>query len=150
MPLLQQIVKENKLEGCVELIGRRTQAQIGELMRSADILAFPSIRELGAGVVVEAMATALPCIVVDYGGPGGLINSANGVKVPLGNKEHLVRAFSTEMELLANDPARRASLGHQAHQDALRMYAWTAKGKKTAEVYDWVLGRESTKPDFYR
>jgi glycosyltransferase involved in cell wall biosynthesis len=149
MPMLQAIIKDRKLEGCVELIGRRTQAEIGQLMRSADILAFPSIRELGAGVVVEAMATGLPCIVVDYGGPGGLINPGNGVKVPLGDKQHLVIRFAAEMEKLASDPARRASLGHQAHDDALRMYAWSAKGKKTVDVYDWVLSKRAGKPDFY-
>jgi glycosyltransferase involved in cell wall biosynthesis len=150
MPHLQQIVKENNLENCVELIGRRTQAEIGQLMRTSDILAFPSIRELGAGVVVEAMATGLPSIVVNYGGPGGLITESNGIKIPLGNKEHLIKHFAIEMENLANDPARRATLGQQAREDAVRIYDWTAKGKKTVEVYEWVLGKRVAKPDFYR
>jgi glycosyltransferase involved in cell wall biosynthesis len=149
MDHLKQIIAENKLENCVELIGRRTQAQIGQLMRTCDIFAFPSIRELGAGVVVEAMACALPCIVVNYGGPGGLINDSNGVRVPLGNKQHLIQQFAAEMEALANDPAKRLALGKQAREDATRIYDWTAKGKKTVEVYDWVLGR-GPKPDFYR
>jgi len=149
MPHLQKIVKENNLENCVELIGRRTQAEIGQLMRSADILAFPSIRELGAGVVVEAMATGLPSIVVNYGGPGGLITESNGIKIPLGNKDHLIQQFAAEMENLAKDPVRRAKLGQQAREDAVRIYDWTAKGKKTVEVYEWVLGRRPVKPDFY-
>jgi glycosyltransferase involved in cell wall biosynthesis len=145
---LQQIVAEHKLENCVDLIGRRTQAEIGQLMRTSDIFAFPSIRELGAGVVVEAMACGLPCIVVNYGGPGGLISPANGIKVPLGTKDQLAKSFAAEMESLAHNPPRRASLGHQAHEDALRMYAWTAKGNKTVEVYEWALGKRA-KPDFY-
>jgi glycosyltransferase involved in cell wall biosynthesis len=150
MPRLRQIVADNKLEHCIDLIGRRTQAEIGQLMRTSDIFAFPSIRELGAGVVVEAMACGLPCIVVNYGGPGGLITDSNGIKIPLGNKEHLIKHFAAEMESLANDPSKRVTLGHQAHEDALRTYAWTAKGKKTIEVYDWVLGKTKVKPDFYK
>jgi glycosyltransferase involved in cell wall biosynthesis len=150
MPHLQQIVQDNNLENCVELIGRRTQAEIGQLMRTSDILAFPSIRELGAGVVVEAMATGLPSIVVNYGGPGGLITDSNGIKVPLGDKQHLIKQFAAEMETLANDPARRATLGHQARENAVRIYDWTAKGKKTVEVYEWVLGKRTAKPGFYR
>lgn len=150
MPRLVEIVKQNQLESCVDLIGRRTQAEIGQLMRTADIFAFPSIRELGAGVVVEAMATGLPCIVVDYGGPGGLINSTSGIKIPLGTKDQLIAHFATEMEALANDPARRQSLGRQAREDAVRIYDWTAKGKKTVEVYDWVVGKCTAKPDFYK
>lgn len=150
LPRLQQLVEQHSLQGCVELIGRRTQAEVGQLMRSADVLAFPSIRELGAGVVVEAMACALPCIVVDYGGPGGLITADSGVKVPLGDKQQLVERFATEMAALAADPARRAALGRRAHQVAMETYAWSNKGRKTVEVYEWVLGRRAAKPDFYQ
>jgi glycosyltransferase involved in cell wall biosynthesis len=150
MPRLAEIVKQHGLESCVELIGRRTQAEIGELMRSADVLAFPSIRELGAGVVVEAMACAMACIVVDYGGPGGLIREGCGVKVPLGDKQHLVDRFAVEMERLAGDPARRKMMGEEAHRQAMGIYAWTEKGRKTVEVYEWVLGRRVGKPDFYK
>ena len=75
MPHLQEIVKHQPTRGmCGINRSPHAEAEIGQLMRSSDILAFPSIRELGAGVVVEAMATGLPSIVVDYGGPGGLIN----------------------------------------------------------------------------
>jgi glycosyltransferase involved in cell wall biosynthesis len=149
MPRLVEIVKQQNLEGCVELIGRRTQAEVGQLMRSADILAFPSIRELGAGVVVEAMACAMACIVVNYGGPGGLIHDESGVRVPLGNKQHLIDHFAVEMESLANDPERRQKFGRRAHQDAMEIYSWGNKGKKTVEVYEWVLTKQSTPPDFY-
>ncbi len=149
LPRLQELVKQHNLESNVDLLGRRTQAEIGGLMRTTDIFAFPSIRELGAGVVVEAMACALPCIVVDYGGPGGLINPTNGVKVPLGSKQFLIERFAAEMESLAAEPARRQQLGQQAHHDATQIYSWTNKGKKTIEVYDWALNRRSTKPDFY-
>jgi glycosyltransferase involved in cell wall biosynthesis len=150
MPRLQSLVKEHGLEACVELIGRKPQAEIGQLMRSADVFVFPSIRELGAGVVVEAMATGLPCVVVDYGGPGGLIHEGNGVKVELGDKQHLVTRVAAEMLALAGDPARRAALGRRAHADAVALYDWSAKGRKTVEVYDWVLGHRPAKPDFYK
>jgi glycosyltransferase involved in cell wall biosynthesis len=149
LPRLQQLVTEHKLESCVELIGRKTQAEVGQLMREADVFVFPSIRELGAGVVVEAMACGLPCVVVDYGGPGGLIHGDSGVKVSLGDKRHLTVKFAAEMQLLAEDPAKRRALGAAGHEDAVSTYAWTAKGKKTVAVYDWVLGRRKEKPNFY-
>jgi glycosyltransferase involved in cell wall biosynthesis len=150
MPRLKDLVAVNKLESCVELIGRKTQAEVGQLMRNADVFVFPSIRELGAGVVVEAMACALPCVVVDYGGPGGLIHGNSGVKVTLGDKKHLTAQFAAEMAKLADDSPRRNALGAAAHKDALKTYAWTAKGNKTVEVYEWVMGRTKTKPNFYQ
>jgi glycosyltransferase involved in cell wall biosynthesis len=94
------------------------------------------------------MACAMACVVVDYGGPGTLIRPGNGLKVPLGDKESLVARFRKEMEILAHDSSLRQRLGHQAHRDALELYSWDAKAKKTLEVYDWVLGR-GPKPDFY-
>jgi len=53
-------------------------------MSQAEILAFPSIRELGAGVVVEAMACGMACVVVDYGGPAMLVQQERGIKIPWG------------------------------------------------------------------
>ena len=70
---MDQIVREHGLASCVEFMGRVPQARVGEIMREADIFVFPSIRELGAGAVVEAMACGLACLVVDYGAPGGLV-----------------------------------------------------------------------------
>jgi glycosyltransferase involved in cell wall biosynthesis len=141
---LAALVRARGLEGCVRLLGWRSQAEVGELMRAADVFAFPSIRELGAGAVVEAMATGLPCVVVDYGGPGGLVEGI-GVKVPLGEKPALVRGFRAELERLAISPDLRARLGVASARRALAEYAWDAKAAQILRVYDWVLGR-SAKP----
>ena len=149
LPRLQALVAEHGLQTSVELVGRKPSAVVGQLMRDADVFTFPSIRELGAGVVVEAMASALPSVVVDYGGPGGLIHAENGVKVALGTKQQLVDRFATEMTALAADADRRQRLGIRAHADAFALYDWSAKARKTVEVYDWVLGRRADKPDFY-
>ena len=56
---------------------------------------------------------------------------------------------SRQMQTLADDPQRRKTMGELAHQQAMAIYAWTEKGRKTVEVYDWVLGRRKDKPDFY-
>lgn len=145
-PRLEALIAKHRLEGCVELLGRRSQAEVGEWMRRADVFAFPSVRELGAGVVVEAMACGMPCIVVDYGGPGGLIDETRGVRVPLGQKSDIARAFAREMAALAADPERRKRLGAAASAFALECYTWDAKARQIADVYEWVLGRRAEKP----
>jgi glycosyltransferase involved in cell wall biosynthesis len=145
---LEEIIQQHNLDQCVELTGKKSQAQVGELMRQAEIFAFPSIRELGAGVVVEAMACGMACVVVDYGGPATLISDQWGVKVSLGDLEYLVKHFTQELEELVQNPDRVQQLGNAAHHHAMDNYTWDAKAKMIKEVYRWVTGEKQVKPNF--
>jgi len=147
-PRLEQIIAEHNLGGCVELTGQKSAAEVGELMRQGEIFAFPSIREVGGGVVVEAMACGMACVVVNYGGPGSLVPSGGGVKVPLGDLDHLVQQFTQELEQLVKEPDRVERLGLAAHHHAMSNYSWDAKAKMTMEVYNWVTGSQKVKPNF--
>lgn len=150
-PKLEKIVDEQGLNTCVELVGWKSQAEVGELMRQADILAFPSIRELGAGVVVEAMACGMACVVVDYGGCATLIGADRGIKIELGNFEHLVQRFIEELEQLVSDPDRVAHLGNAAYYHAMAYYPWHVKAKKTVEIYNWLINNQrQERPDFWQ
>jgi len=144
---MDQIVGEHGLESCVEFMGSVPQARVGEIMREADIFVFPSIRVLGAGVVVEAMACGLACVVVDYGAPGRLVSPERGVRVPLADKDQLITRFAAELEALVKDPARVKALGAAARAYALEHYTWDAKARKIVDVYRWVL-RQAEKPAF--
>ena len=146
---IERAVAEHALGDCVEVLGHRSQPEVAECMRRADVFAFPSIRELGGGVVVEAMACGMASVVVDYGGPGTLIGPDRGVKLPLGDKDQLVESMRRALERLVADPPEVRRLGENAHAHALAHYAWRGKAQKTLEVYDWVLGRRAAKPDFY-
>lgn len=146
--MLERLIAEHGLEDCVELAGWVDQKEVGNLLRSADVFVFPSIRELGAGVVVEAMAAGLPSVVVDYGGPGGLITDECGRKVPLGMKDEIASAMRTHLEELEQDAALRDRLGKAARQRVEDHLTWAAKARQTIEVYEWVTGGRSEKPAF--
>ncbi len=146
---LEDIIQEKSLGHCVELVGQVSHERVSHLMREADIFAFPSIRELGAGAVIEAMACGLTCVVVDYGGCGGLVDADRGIKVPMGDTKSLVKAFTTALESLVQDPERVKSLGGAAYEHAISHYSWEAKAKKNVEIYEWVLGKQAEKPNFW-
>jgi glycosyltransferase involved in cell wall biosynthesis len=146
--VLEKIIAEHNLEHCTELIGKVDQARVGELMKQANIFAFPSIRELGAGVVLEAMACGMACVVVDYGGPATLIDRDRGIKVPMADLSNLVISFQNALEELVVNPLLVEKLALAAHQHALKYYSWSAKAQKTLEIYDWVT-KHREKPSFW-
>lgn len=147
-PAVEQLIRDNGLESRIELTGWKTQAEVAALMRSADIFAFPSIRELGAGAVLEAMACGLACVVVDYGGPSQLIDADRGVKIPLGNIDEIASSLGSALERLVADENATVSLGRAARAHAMQHYTWDAKAKKTLAVYNWALGR-GQRPQFW-
>jgi glycosyltransferase involved in cell wall biosynthesis len=146
---MQQQIDAHGLSGSVELLGRRPQAEVGELMRKSDVFVFPSIRELGAGVVVEAMACGLCCVTADYGGPAELLAGGRGVKIPIAPREPLTRGFTRALEELARAPERARELGERGRKYALETLTWDVKARHTLDVYRWVMSGQGPRPAPY-
>lgn len=147
-PLLQQLVAEHRLQDCVEFTGWLSHAEVQARLRKADVFAFPSIRELGAGAVIEAMGLGLACVVADYGGPSVYAKNGRGIAVPMTDKAALTAGFQRALETLAGDPDQRQRLGEAARNYVRALHTWDAKARKIRQVYDWVLGRRAERPDF--
>lgn len=145
---IERLIAENQLEACVEITGWKRQDEVAEYLRAADVFVFPSVRELGAGVVVEAMACGLAPVVVDYGAPGSLVGDA-GIRIPLTSKNQMVLAFSEALESLAADPDRCRALGRAARERARSLFTWDIKADRMVEVYRWVTGQREAMPSFY-
>jgi glycosyltransferase involved in cell wall biosynthesis len=109
------------------------------LLAEQDVLGFPSVREFGGAVVVEAMAMGVVPVVVDYGGPGELATSDTGILVPLGRRDELVRRFREALDGLARNPKRVDELSPRARERAITRFTWAAKAREVAEVYQSVL-----------
>jgi glycosyltransferase involved in cell wall biosynthesis len=148
-PALERQAKESGLEGVVEFTGWLARPQLLARLREADVFFLPSIGELGGGMVVEAMASGCVPVVVNHGGPGGLVRGCDsGVAVPLGQKDELVRHFTEALERYVDDPLRRLDHAEEAYEHAIEHFSWDAKARKLHEVYEWVTGRRSRKPVF--
>ncbi|MES2061225.1 MAG: glycosyltransferase family 1 protein [Bacteroidota bacterium] len=61
--------------------GKIAHQQLAGLYASADVFLFPSVSEAYGNVVIEAMASGLPCVIADGGGSGDFIeHGINGFK----------------------------------------------------------------------
>ncbi|MGD0781725.1 MAG: glycosyltransferase family 4 protein, partial [Candidatus Aminicenantales bacterium] len=83
---------------------------------TADVFLFPSYRDGGGAVVVEAMAAGKPVIVLDSGGPGSHIQDGWGLKIAPGEPGETARGFAEALVRLYEDPALRQTLGRAARR----------------------------------
>ncbi|WP_238363815.1 glycosyltransferase [Mesobacterium pallidum] len=132
---MEAVIAEHGLQDCVAMEGRKSQAEVAEAMRSADVFVFPSIRELGAGVVIEAMACGAHCAVVDYGAPGALAGAGRGSCVPLGPFDALVQGFRAALERCAADRVATAEAAAAGRAYAEAGFPWAKKGARTLAIY---------------
>lgn len=122
--------------------------QVQDIVVRSNLLTFPSIREFGGGVVLEAMALGVVPIVVDYAGPGELVIPGTGYKIPIMDRSGIVDALHSQLNEIIDDPSDLPAIGAQARSHVRSMFTWSAKARQVREVYDWVLGHRDTRPDF--
>jgi glycosyltransferase involved in cell wall biosynthesis len=148
MPALRAMVEREGLAEGVSLPGWIEHERMQERLAAADVFAFPSIREFGGAVVLEAMATGLVPVVVAYGGPAELIDERCGYGVPIGPRARIVAEFRRILGELAEAPERVDRMSAWAVRRARTLFTWEAKARQVLEVYRWVLGRRPDRPDF--
>jgi glycosyltransferase involved in cell wall biosynthesis len=143
---LEAIVADEGIGQGVTLHGWVPHRTLGQVLKECDVFAFPSLKELGGGAVVEAMAAGLVPIVVDYGGPGEIVRSSFGLKVPLGSEPEMTRGFALALARLVEEPSLLLELRARAREHAWQHFTWPQKAKKTLSVYEWAL-RRGPRPD---
>ena len=139
LPRLKAMVAELGIERGVRLDGWVQHELLQDRLVESDVLGFPSIREFGGGVVLEAMALGLCPVVVDYGGPGELVSDGAGFKIKMAPRQQLIQEFRDRLDWLANNPTelRRISASVQARVE--QKFTWSAKARQVAALYSRIL-----------
>jgi glycosyltransferase involved in cell wall biosynthesis len=147
MPRLRAMRKSLSIENGVSLDGWVPHEKLGERLSNAHVFGFPSVREFGGGVVLEAMALGLVPVVVGYAGPNELVTDATGFRVPLGTRQEVITRFQDVLTRLADHPEQLVAFRERARERVFTHFTWEAKAKQVLEVYRWVLGQRD-KPNF--
>jgi glycosyltransferase involved in cell wall biosynthesis len=140
LPRLQGLVRSYGLQGRVRFESWKAQEELWATMRSCDVLLFPSLRDGGGLVVVEAMAAGKPVVCVDLGGPGMHVTEECGIKVAPLSPEQVVRDLAAALERLYADEELRLRLGKAARERAAKLYHWDRLGERMLEIYQDALG----------
>lgn len=133
--------------GAVTFHGWLDHARVQDVAAGSALFAFPSIREFGGGVVLEAMALGLVPLIVDYAGPAELVTDDTGYKVPLADRAGVVAGFRAALERIAAEPAGLDPMGQAAQARVQALFTWARKAEQVGMVYDWVLNGTGAPPD---
>jgi glycosyltransferase involved in cell wall biosynthesis len=90
--MLTAQIAEARLQGTVQLLGFRTDAQA--LMQAGDVFVLPSLAEPFGLVILEAMSLGRPVIATDVGGPREIVEpGVTGLLVPPSDPPALAAAI---------------------------------------------------------
>lgn len=136
---LKNLVHKLGLENKVIFSGWLPREKLLEKMASSDIFLFPSLRDGGGAVVVEAMAAGLPVVCLDIGGPGFYIKRKYGIKIKPVSPEQTIQEMARALENLYFDRGLRIHLGKAARERAEEEYRWDRLGERLLEIYQEVF-----------
>jgi glycosyltransferase involved in cell wall biosynthesis len=137
--LLERLVDRLCVGDRVHFHGWIPHAQIQYNLRTCDVMAFPSIREIGGAAIMEAMALGLTPIVADYAGPSEIVDENTGIRIPFGDEKSLLEGMKRAIGEIIHRPEVLEKLGGAARQKVLANLTWDAKAQQILAVYRAVL-----------
>jgi D-inositol-3-phosphate glycosyltransferase len=110
--------------------------ELRALYKEASVFVFSSDEEGLGLVILEAMASGLPVVGTDCGGPAtAVLPGKTGLLTPVGDSVSLAKA----MHLLLGNPEMRRQMGRAARQSAEERFSLAAAGKVYLDKYDELL-----------
>lgn len=131
----ERLIAEHDQASRVRLHGWQRKEDVPDFYRRADIFVFPSYREPGGNVALEAMSFSLPLIVVDRGGPGSAVSSECAIKLDVTTPDALATDVAAAIRKLTVDQALRNRMGAAAYAHVERTALWSAKLDRMDAIY---------------
>lgn len=116
-------------------VGHQSGDALARWYASADLFVFPSTTETLGNVVLEALASGLPAVVVDRGGPQDLVEEGVTGFIAPANQ---ISAITDRVALLLTDPARRAEMGRAGIASATGR-DWSTINRELIRGYQTVI-----------
>ena len=135
---LEQQVQKLSLREKVIFTGWVEQQNTLKYYNTSDIFCFPSVREFGGAVVLEAMANGLPCIVINNGGIAEYVTDETGFKINPISRDFVVQELKGVIGQLVQNQALRLAMSLKAIQRA-KEFSWSAKAEAIVSIYNQLL-----------
>ena len=132
---LESLAEEAGIAKSLEFTGYRND--LPRLLRSVSVLVHPSRGEPFGRVIVEAMASGVPVVAYEDGGPAEIIShEETGLLLRPGDAAQLASAVIR----LLTDPAQAARFGQAGRARAVELFDRRRTALRVAEQYSRLLG----------
>jgi glycosyltransferase involved in cell wall biosynthesis len=138
---LEQMAETQCVSQAVKFLGNVPHEAVYRSFAEADVFTFPSIREFGGAVVMEAMAMGCVPVVVNYGGPAELVSPQTAFALEIGDRQHIVDQLRSRLDALCVDRSCLTAMAQAGMERARTEFTWEAKARQIAAIYEWALGR---------
>ena len=132
---LRSLIDDLAMGAHVHLVKWMPREDLFREMAECDTFVFPSLRDGGGLVVVEAMAAGKPVVCFDLAGPGLHVTEECGIKVAARSPEQAVQDLAAAFSRLALDAGLRAEMGLAARRRAEQVYDWSRVAERINRVY---------------
>ena len=133
---LIRLVRDLGMTDQVRFPGWSSRTELLHRIAQADVFLFPSARDGGGAVVVEAMATGTPLVCLDVGGPGYYVQDEWGIKIAPGEPDQVIRDMARALQHLHDDPELRTAMGSAGKQRVQDVYLWDHLGEELNRIYE--------------
>jgi D-inositol-3-phosphate glycosyltransferase len=136
---LKTLAKFLKIEDVTHFINPVLRDHLADWYRASDLVCVPSYSESFGLVALEAQACGTPVVATAIGGLRTAVS--DGISGSLVDG-HDPKAWSAVISRLITEPARRLLLSMGAVEHASH-FGWENTARKTLDVYDWALSKQT-------
>lgn len=121
----------------INLNGRASRDDIAEIMRAHSVYCMPSYGEPFGMTILEAMASGVPVVTTNVGGPAYLIHEEGGRTVPM----HDAASLADALKEIVTSPDLQRSMGAYNRERIEQEFNWSRSLDRMEGVYQRILSK---------
>lgn len=141
---LRELAEKKRCSDSIEFVPWLDRRSLLKRMCDCDVFLFASFRDGGGAVVIEAMASGLPVVCLDSGGPGFHVQNSWGIRISSRRAHKVIEDMTNALTDLRRKPAWRRKLGEAGKKRAGEYYLWENLGLRLNIMYSDVLKAEAS------
>lgn len=143
---LEKLVKELHLENQVLFHGFKPSEEVKRFYYNASIFCFPSLTEAVGIVFYEAMASGLPIITIDNGGPRYICPPEGAIKIPISSPDEIIKRLNESIVFLLENPEIRQKMGQFNRNYSIEHYDWKILERDILQFFSDELDKHYISP----